>query len=81
MTSAPDRAGAAPIAPWTFHDFRRTGVTTLAGLGFAPHVCDRLLNHVMGAIQGGGGGVPAAEFLAERKAAFEAWAVHLGGRC
>ena len=45
---AADMVGREPEAmpPWTFHDFRRSGVTALAGLGFAPHVCDRLLNHV-----------------------------------
>ena len=40
------------IADWRFHDFRRAGVTALAGMGFPPHVCDRLLNHITGAIQG-----------------------------
>ncbi len=69
---------AAPVPAWTFHDFRRTGVTTLAGLGFAPHVCDRLLNHVTGAIQGVAAVYQRAEFLAERKAALEAWALHVG---
>ena len=63
-----------PMPPWTFHDFRRTGVTALAGLGFAPHVCDRLLNHVTGSIQGVAAVYQRAEFLAERKAALEAWA-------
>jgi integrase len=68
--------GREPTAmpPWTFHDFRRSGVTALAGLGFAPHVCDRLLNHVTGAIQGVAAVYQRAEFLAERKAALEAWA-------
>lgn len=51
------------LPEWRFHDFRRSGVTALAGLGFAPHVCDRLLNHATGAIQGvvsglSAGGVP-----------------------
>lgn len=41
---------AVPVPPWVLHDFRRAGVTALAGLGFAPHVCDRLLNHVSGTI-------------------------------
>lgn len=58
---------------WVFHDFRRAGVTALADAGFAPHVCDRLLNHVTGAIQGVAAVYQRAEFLAERKAALEAW--------
>jgi len=68
------------LPDWRFHDFRRTGVTSLAGLGFAPHVCDRMLNHVTGAIQGVAAVYQRAEFLAERKAALEAWAVHVGGK-
>ena len=65
------------LPDWRFHDFRRTGVTTLAGLGFAPHVCDRLLNHVTGAIQGVAAVYQRAEFLAERKVALEAWAAQI----
>ena len=64
----------APVPPWTLHDFRRTGVTRLAETGFPPHVCDRLLNHVTGAIQGVAAVYQRAEFLAERRAALEAWA-------
>ena len=41
-------AGAAPEAmpDWRFHDLRRSAVTWLAGAGFPPNVCDKLLNHV-----------------------------------
>jgi integrase len=70
---------AVEIPGWTFHDFRRAGVTALAGMGFAPHVCDRLLNHVTGAIQGVAAVYQRAEFLAERKAALEAWAEKVAG--
>ncbi len=84
-------AGAVPIQPgrrrakapdsvaadWRFHDFRRTGVTMLANLGVAPHVADKLLNHVTGTIQGVAAVYQRAEFLAERKAALEAWAAHV----
>ena len=69
----------ADLPEWRFHDFRRTGVTTLAGLGFAPHVCDRLLNHLTGAIQGVAAVYQRAEFLAERQAALEAWAENVAG--
>ena len=62
---------------WRLHDFRRTGVTRLAEMGFPPHVCDRLLNHLTGAIQGVAAVYQRAEFLAERKAALEAWAEHV----
>lgn len=69
--------GAAPLAGWTMHDFRRAGVTALAGMGFAPHVCDKLLNHVSGTIHGVAAVYQRAEFLAERKAALDAWAAHV----
>ncbi len=65
------------IPDWRFHDFRRAGVTALAGMGFAPHVCDRLLNHVTGSIQGVAAVYQRNEFLSERKAALEAWAAHV----
>ena len=64
-------------AGWRFHDFRRTAVTWLAGAGFPPHVADRLLNHVGGSIQGVAAIYQRGEFLAERKAALEAWAAQV----
>ncbi len=63
--------------PWRYHDFRRSMVTWLAGAGFPPHVADRLLNHVGGTINGVAAVYQRAEFLAERKAALEAWATHV----
>jgi integrase len=65
------------VDDWRFHDFRRAGVTALAGMGFAPHVCDRILNHVTGSIQGIAAVYQRAEFLAERKAALDAWAAYV----
>ncbi len=62
------------VADWRFHDFRRAGVTALAGMGFAPHVCDRLLNHITGSIQGVAAVYQRAEFLPERRRALDAWA-------
>ena len=78
--AAADGREPVPVPPWTFHNFRRTGVTALAGMGYPPHVCDRLLNHVTGAIQGVAAVYQRAEFLAERKAALEAWARVLDAR-
>ncbi len=37
---------------WVLHDLRRTFATGLAGLGMAPHVVEKLLNHVTGTISG-----------------------------
>ncbi len=52
-------------------------VPWLAGNGVAPHVADRLLNHVQGTISGVAAVYQRGEFLAERKAALEAWAEHV----
>jgi len=69
------KAGSlAAMSGWTMHDFRRAGVTALASMGFPPHVCDRLLNHVGGSISGVAAVYQRAEFLSERKAALDAWA-------
>jgi integrase len=68
---------ATALPGWTLHDFRRAGVTALAGMGFAPHVCDKLLNHVSGSIRGVAAVYQRAEFLPERKAALDAWATHV----
>ncbi len=62
---------------WTLHDFRRTGVTTLARLGVAPHVADRMLNHVQGTIRGVAAVYQRHEFLAEREAATRQWGEHV----
>ena len=75
--AAPEMISPLPALDWRLHDFRRTGVTTLARLGFAPHVADRLLNHVQGTIRGVAAVYQRHEFLAERETALLAWADHV----
>lgn len=67
----------APLVLWRLHDFRRSGVTALAGLGVAWEVADKLLNHVQGRIQGVAAIYQRHEFMAEREAAMRLWADHL----
>ena len=67
----------APPSRWVFHDLRRTCVTALARMGFAPHVCDKLLNHTGGMISGVAAVYQRHEFMAERAAALDAWAAHV----
>lgn len=63
---------------WRMHDFRRTGVTVLARLGIAPHVADKLLNHVAaGAIRGVAAVYQRHDFLAERAVATRVWGEHV----
>ncbi len=55
-------------------------MTWMAEHGVAPHVADRLLNHVQGTISGVAAVYQRGEFLAERKAALEAWYRVINGR-
>ncbi len=74
---AAEEAGAEAEAmpDWRLHDFRRSAVTWLAGAGFAPHVCDKLLNHVTTTGLSDVARVyQRAQFLPEREAALSAWA-------
>jgi len=43
---------ACSVDAWTLHDLRRTAATNMAGLGVAPHVVERILNHSGGTISG-----------------------------
>jgi integrase len=66
-------ATCEPIPPWRLHDLRRTAATGMARLGFAPHVVDKILNHVSGTIRGVAAIYNRFEYLEERRAALEAW--------
>ena len=68
---------AAEWPNWRFHDARRSGVSALARMGFAPHVCDRLLNHLTGTISGVAAVYQRHEFHKERAVALAAWAAHI----
>lgn len=58
------------IPSFTIHDLRRTARTHLAGLGTAPHVAERCLNH---ALKGVEGIYDQHDYFSERKAALNAW--------
>jgi integrase len=62
-----------PIPGWILHDLRRTAATGMAGLAIAPHVVDKVLNHVSGTIRGVAAVYNRFEYLEERRAALEAW--------
>jgi integrase len=67
----------APIKPFTLHDLRRTATTGMAGLGIAPHIVDKVLNHTAGSISGVAAVYNRFEYLAEREAALLAWSQHI----
>jgi integrase len=71
------KAPSDPVPDWRLHDFRRTGVTTLARLGVPPHVADKLLNHLQGTIRGVAAVYQRHDFMAEREAATRLWADHV----
>ena len=63
----------ANIAPWTFHDLRRTFATNLAQMGVAPHIVERLINHVTGTISGVAAIYNRHAYMDEMRAATDAW--------
>ena len=63
-----------PMPAWTPHDLRRTFSTRLGDLGVAPHVIERLLNHVQ---EGVAGIYNRAELEAERVEATRKWGAEL----
>ncbi len=65
------------LAPWTYHDIRRTVTTGLARMGIPPHVVDRILNHVQGSIRGVAAVYNRHDYIEERRRALEAWERHV----
>ena len=74
-----DRGPDAAIAPFRFHDLRRTAVTGMAELGIRPDVIELIVNHVSGARAGIAGTYNRSELMDERKEALERWATHVAG--
>jgi len=74
---AEKRGEGGRIEAFTLHDLRRTAATGMAGLGIAHHVVDRILNHTAGKISGVARIYNRHAYLAERKAAMEAWSRHV----
>ena len=69
---ATDKPLPVEIEPWTLHDLRRTAATGMARLNIAPHVVDKVLNHVSGTIRGVAAVYNRFEYLEERRAALDA---------
>ena len=63
--------------PWRLHDFRRTGVSTLARLGFDSIVVDKLLAHQPAKLRGVAAVYQRHEFAKEQAAALDAWAARV----
>jgi integrase len=70
-------SGEAEIEGWILHDLRRTAATGMAGLGIAPQVVDKILNHVSGTVRGVSAIYNRHGYERERAAALEAWSTHV----
>jgi integrase len=68
---------AADVTDWRLHDFRRTGVSALAAMGFDSIVADKLLAHQPAKLSGVARVYQRHDFAPEREAALVAWAAHV----
>jgi integrase len=68
-----------PLVPWRIHDLRRSGVSTLARLGFDSIVVDKILAHAPAKLLGVAAVYQRHDFARERAAALDAWAAHVLG--
>ena len=66
--------GGKPIAPWVFHDARRTFRTALSTLGIPPHIAELCIAHKQ---RGIAAVYDVHRYERERRDAMEAWAAHL----
>ena len=69
--------GLADRDEWRVHDIRRSVTTFMAEMGIAPHVVDKLLNHVSGSIRGVAAVYNRHSYTDERRRALDAWAHRL----
>lgn len=62
---------------WRFHDLRRTAASGMARLKVAPHVVEKILNHVGGTLGGVAGIYNRFGYEQEKRHALDAWAAHV----
>lgn len=72
-----DTALSGSVKPFTLHDLRRTFATRLAELGVAPHVIERLLNHITGTLSPIALVYNRAKYMVEMRDAVDLWERHL----
>jgi integrase len=78
-TAAKVKGKPEPLAEWRTHDLRRSGVSTLARLGFDSIVVDKLLAHQPAKLLSVAAIYQRYDFAGERTQALEAWAAHVIG--
>lgn len=67
----------AQVYEWRFHDLRRTAASGMARHGTAPHVVEKILNHVSGTFGGVAGVYNRFGYDDEKRHALDAWAAHI----
>ena len=67
------------VSNWRFHDLRRTAASGMARIGIAPHVIEKVLNHMSGQISGVAAVYNRHGYEAEKREALEAWSSNLAG--
>jgi integrase len=79
LDAAIAEARGKPVAAWRTHDLRRSGVSTLARLGFDSIVVDKILAHQPAKLSGVAAVYQRYDFVRERAMALDAWAAHVTG--
>jgi integrase len=74
---AADEQEERELAPWRYHDLRRTFATGMQRLGVRFEVTEAILNHVGSARSGVAGVYQRHDWKDEKRAALEAWAAHV----
>ena len=72
-----DASSESGLAPWRFHDLRRTLATGLQRLGVRFEVTEAVLNHVSGSKSGVAGVYQRYHWSNEKRAALDAWGAHV----
>jgi integrase len=72
-----ERMGASALPHWTLHDLRRTLVSGMPRLGVAVAVAEKIIDHNSGTLGGVVRVYQTYDFVAERRAALEAWGRHV----
>jgi integrase len=79
VKTAIDDAMGEDIAPWRFHDLRRTVASGLQRIGIRHEVIERLMNHVSGLYSGVAGIYQRDPLAEEVAAALLSWSQHILG--
>jgi hypothetical protein len=65
------------LAPWVFHDIRRSVATHMGEMGIQPHVIEMVLNHMSGHKAGVAGVYNRSKLEEPKRQALIAWAEKL----